>query len=130
MRGLACVAFTASCAASPAPAAGATYARQIHLPLLGTQRVQIHIHSAEHATAHLAGPITATEDVRFRSLPDGRMDLELGPTLQREVRRLGATIRHASYDAAHDVAVVCVKPPLIGVVHVRLARMPTSAPDR
>ena len=101
----------------PRPPVGAVYARRLHLPLVGAQRICVRVDSEEEGTLCLRGALTLDDRVGF---VDG--SFVLGDATRALLRRTRTALVGATYDPETDTATVTVQPPLPMPLDIRLER--------
>lgn len=93
---------------------GATYERELSLPLLGKQTVWMRIESPTEATLKMSGALSHEDRVRYKAFRNGSFAFELGDDMQRLLSRVRTTVGEARYDPVKDEASITVHPPLVG----------------
>lgn len=106
------------------PPRGAEYVKTVAFPLLRCrQRVHLRVLDDKRAMLSLAGIIEHAETLAFRVQAEQRIEFELSDALTAIMRRYGARMVDARYDAVEDVAVVRVRIGLLRlVVPIRMPR--------
>ena len=100
------------------PPVGATYERNLTLPLLGAQRVVLRVASRTHVDLRLRGAL-ALDDRIAVTFDNDALTLHPGARTRRLLRRARTSLGAARYDARTDTASVVVHPPLLLAAPVR-----------
>lgn len=98
------------------PPVGATYERNLTLPLLGAQRVMLRVASRTHVDLRLRGALALDDRIAVSFARDDAttaLTLHPGPRTRRLLRRARTSLGAARYDARTDTASVVVHPPLL-----------------
>ena len=99
------------------PPVGATYERNLTLPLLGAQRVVLRVASRTHVDLRLRGALALDDRVAVSFAHDDAtttaLTLHPGARTRRLLRRARTSLGAARYDARTDTASVVVHPPAL-----------------
>jgi hypothetical protein len=111
------------------PPVGAVYKRELALPVLGHQVLELSIINSTTAMLQMQGAINMKEPVLYRDDGKGRLDFTLNAATIRMLRRVRTSLRDAEYDTGSDSAIVTVAPPVIPAIRIRLHRTPPRLDD-
>ena len=109
---------------SVTPPTGATYVRELSLPVLGHQRIELQIDSSRTASLLMSGALNLHDSIGYREgKTSGTLEFALGEPTRQLLKRVHTDLREAYYDAEADAAHVVVKPPMVPAIRVHLSRV-------
>lgn len=106
-----------------APPIGARYERELRLPVIGLQKLSLHILTKSAARITLIGALNLDEPIKYSIDSAGNLLFQLSERTIRLLRRLGVSLRAAEYTPDGDSAAVTISPPMIPPIRIALARI-------
>ena len=95
------------CAAIPI---GVSYEANLHIPIMGSQNIQLSILSESKAHIDLTGLITTNGNVDY-TFSDSKFQFELSYNLQCTLDKYRCEIADATYNSQIDVASIVIRAP-------------------
>jgi len=109
-----------------APPIGATYEKEIGLPVIGQQKFSLKILSHNEARLLVKGVLNLDEPIKYSISPGGRMNCRLSDPTLKKLRRFRTSLKEFGYNAETDTPYVKVRPPLPKSVLINLKRKDKS----